>query len=209
MGVIGIIGVGFTPLKNQLTGGVTGTNGTGTGIVDIFNPNLNNGVFVDLPQDTPGTGTGAGSGTATGSGAGTNTNTPPPNVLMTEREQVIERVRTHPDLDPNAKIKILNLAKNRPSLTAADLRLMLAICLYPTAYGLPAPEGYEYFLKQMEAGETVAGAQTNAQVYFKADEAQSSPSDPTAPDSQDEAAKQGRIIIYALVAFGVLILVNR
>lgn len=207
MGVIGIIGIGYNPIYNQAIGTLPGsvTGGTSTGIVDIFNPNLGSGTFVTIPQEETGEGIGTETGTGTGIGTGTGTQAVP----LTEREQVIERVRTHSDLDPNAKIKILNLAKNRPTLTAQDLRITLATCLYPTAQGLPNPEGYEYFLRQLEKGETVAGALANARTYYEADKAQSSPSDPNAPDSQDDLIRNGKLVIYALLTLGVLILINR
>lgn len=199
MGVIGIIGIGHKPIYNQSVGTLPITGGTSTGFIDIFNPNLGSGIIVTIPQEE----------SSTGTGTGTSTGTQTQNVPLTERERVVERVRTHPDLDPNAKIKILNLAKNRPTLTAQDLRIILATCLYPTAQGLPTPEGYEYFLRQLEKGETVAGALANARTYYEADKAQSSPSDPNAPDSQDDLIKNGKLVMYAIIAVVVLILINR
>lgn len=194
------IGSNITPLFNT----VIGSNSTGgTGLVNI----LRGQTVATTPEEST-TGE-TGQGTTTGQNTTTDPTTQQPPIVQGERETVLERIRQSADLDPAAKIRILKLAQTRTELTAQNLRVIFATCLYPTAQGLPAPEGYEYFLTKLESGQTVEAALSDARLYFKADQNQKSPSDPDTPDSQETANTQGKIIIAAGVAFVLLILFNR
>lgn len=176
-----------------------------TGVIP-YRP-VDDGKIIELPTSgtyspdpsLPNQGTGTGTGTQ---------NTPNADTIeRIERMAAIERVRTHPDLDPSAKSRILALATNRPSLTAYEIRLLLTVCLYPDSQGLPAPEGYEYFLTLVEKGENVAGALSDTRIKFNAAKNQKGQEgDPNAPDSQEEAKKQARIIFISLAIFIFLIL---
>lgn len=129
----------------------------------------------------------------------TDTGTTP----FVERVQVLERIRSSVDIDPAAKSRILQLAASHPTLTAQDLRVIFATCLYPSAQGLPSPEGYEYFLKLLEKGQDVTTALSDTRLYFKADaNLTGDPGDPDAPDSQT----QGRILTAALFLLAFLII---
>lgn len=198
-----IIGLKLNPnvtTNNPYTN--TGINGT------LGNSNPFKGVIIntDTQTETGTTDTGTGT-TSQPTDTGQNVTTNPVTVLG-EREAVVERVRQSADIDPAAKARIINLSKIRPELTAYDLRVIFATCLYPSAQGLPSPEGYEYFLRLIEKGETVQAALSDTRIYFNADAALTSPSDPTAPDSQDTLITQGRIVTYALIVFVILILVR-
>lgn len=185
--------------QNFLSGIVNGSySTTGDGVVLI--PKLTTPEGLKLIEDTPETETGSTTGTGS---IGTQTSTEPFN----ERLQVLERIRSSTDLDPAAKSRILLLAASRPNLTAYDLRVMFATCLYPSAQGLPAPEGYEYFLSLIEKGATVTEALSDARIYFKADAVLTGdPGDPNAPDTQENLISQGRIIAIVLVIFAFLII---
>lgn len=208
---MGFITTNIFPSKNTVIG-VNPTTNTGI-FLDIFGGSyggsyssgvdLSKGIVTTTPETQPPTNT--GSGTDTGG-------TVPANGTVTpndERLLVLERIRQSSDLDPAAKIRIQKLAASRSELTAQNLRVIFATCLYPSAQGLPAPEGYEYFLTLLEKGQTVEASLSDSRLKFNADKAQSSPSDPNAPDSQETLVTQGRIVVIAIAAFVVLILLNR
>lgn len=122
---------------------------------------------------------------------------------FSEKVQVIERIRNSVDLDPSAKSRILLLAASKPNLTSQDLRVIYATCLYPSAQGLPSPEGYEYFLTLIEKGSTVTAALADSRIYFKADAALTgNAGDPTAPDSQ----QQSRVLLVGIFIAAFLII---
>ena len=148
-------------------------------------------IFPLVPNDT------TGDPITTGDPKPTGTET------FIERVQVLERIRNSVDLDPSAKSRILLLAASKPSLTAQDLRVMLSTCLYPSAQGLPSPEGYEYFLTLIEKGKSVTAALADSRIYFKADAALTgNAGDPNAPDSQE----QSRILLVGIFIAAFLII---
>ncbi len=169
-----------------------------------------NGGTVFIPKviiPDGGTPIGSNTGTGTGTGTGTEPNPDPNTTPFIERVQVLERIKSNAELDPSAKARILQLAATQTNLTAYDLRVMLATCLYPSAQGLPAPEGYEYFLTQIEKGKSVTVALSDARTFFNAAAAQTgNPGDPNAPDSQETLITQGTVFTLAIIVFAFLII---